>query len=810
MALKFRRGTTAQQSGSLQFGEPFVNTTLGTLVIGGPDGDIVLSAGGTGSTGNFGAISGSGLDITGNAKIGGNLTLGGNITIGDNTSDSVNIVANLSSSLIPQTTNAFDLGSETKMWRDLYISTASIKMVDPTTNQVVTTITGTKNGGIRIGNVEISTGSISFVDNNGIVVTPIAFSSSNGVSNIYTTTGSFNSYTQSANARLGSLEAATSSYANSASVASSIVTSVSASDFGQTILSASIATTNNTQTTNITVASASAWGAFQSASAYSASAAVIDNTQTTNITTATQAAAGAFASASAYSASAAVIDNTQTANITTAQNSAAGAFASASAYSASAVTTYAKLSGGNIFNGTQTITGSLFVSSNLVVQGSSSLQNITASAVSIGTNTIILNTDTPAVRFSGIRSVDSGSTGGSGSFLYDSVLDEFIFVHRGDGTTVTSSVFLVGPETYNDLGNETYPTANRLLKGGGREHVANSNITDTGTLVTVASATQITGSLGVQGTVGVIGDLTINGTSYSAATSGTAGAQGRQGPQGNQGVQGTQGTQGVQGTQGFQGNQGVQGTQGTQGFQGNQGPTGPTGNNGPTGGAGPTGPQGNQGPTGPTGGGGATGAQGPTGPAGGTGPTGGAGPTGPQGFQGRQGPTGPAGSNGGPGPAGSNGGPGPTGPAGPTGPTGNPFGGGTFTGGIAVQGAITATGDITAFSSDNRLKVRIGNIENALSKVQQLNGFHYTNSDIAKSLGYTTDELQVGVSAQEVQAVLPEVVVLAPIDRLVLESGEIVSKTGENYLTVKYEKIVPLIIEAIKELKAELDELKNK
>jgi hypothetical protein len=108
------------------------------------------------------------------------------------------------------------------------------------------------------------------------------------------------------------------------------------------------------------------------------------------------------------------------------------------------------------------------------------------------------------------------------------------------------------------------------------------------------------------------------------------------------------------------------------------------------------------------------------------------------------------------------------------------------------------------------LKVRIGNIENALSKVQQLNGFHYTNSDVAKSLGYTTDEQQVGVSAQEVQEVLPEVVVLAPIDRLVLESGEIISKSGENYLTVKYEKIVPLIIEAIKELKAELDELKNK
>jgi hypothetical protein len=125
MALKFRRGTTAQQSGSLAFGEPFVNTTLGTLIVGGTDGDIVLSAGGTGSTGNFGPISGSGLDITGNANIAGNLTLGGQLTIGDATSDTVNVVASLSSSLIPQTTKVFDLGSTTKEWDKLYASTAN-------------------------------------------------------------------------------------------------------------------------------------------------------------------------------------------------------------------------------------------------------------------------------------------------------------------------------------------------------------------------------------------------------------------------------------------------------------------------------------------------------------------------------------------------------------------------------------------------------------------------------------------------------------------------------------------------------------
>jgi hypothetical protein len=126
MGLKFRRGSTAQQSGSLAFGEPYVNTTLGTLVVGGATGDIILSSTGTGSTGNFGAISGSGLDITGNANVAGNLTLGGKLTIGDNTSDTVNVIASLSSSLIPSLDSIFDLGSPSKQWRDLYLSSASL------------------------------------------------------------------------------------------------------------------------------------------------------------------------------------------------------------------------------------------------------------------------------------------------------------------------------------------------------------------------------------------------------------------------------------------------------------------------------------------------------------------------------------------------------------------------------------------------------------------------------------------------------------------------------------------------------------
>ena len=175
MGLKFRRGTTAQKSGSLAFGEPYVNTDLGTLQIGGASGDITLGSTGTGSTGAFGAISGSGLDITGNANIGGNLTIGGQVTIGDNTSDSVNVVASLSSSLIPQTTNVFDLGSATKIWKDLYISTGSIKFVDPGTNTVVGTLSSNAGGDFKVvgqlsaSSIEIASSSmaeIRLINNN--------------------------------------------------------------------------------------------------------------------------------------------------------------------------------------------------------------------------------------------------------------------------------------------------------------------------------------------------------------------------------------------------------------------------------------------------------------------------------------------------------------------------------------------------------------------------------------------------------------------------------------------------------------------
>ncbi len=122
-----------------------------------------------------------------------------------------------------------------------------------------------------------------------------------------------------------------------------------------------------------------------------------------------------------------------------------------------------------------------------------------------------------------------------------------------------------------------------------------------------------------------------------------------------------------------------------------------------------------------------------------------------------------------------------------------------------TTGEIRATNAITAFYSDKRLKTNFKSIEHPLDKVDQLTGLMYTQNALAEQFGYNDYSQQVGVFAQDVQQVQPEAVKPAPFD--IAEDGT--SSSGENYLTVQYEKLIPLLIEAIKELRAEVNQLKG-
>ena len=118
----------------------------------------------------------------------------------------------------------------------------------------------------------------------------------------------------------------------------------------------------------------------------------------------------------------------------------------------------------------------------------------------------------------------------------------------------------------------------------------------------------------------------------------------------------------------------------------------------------------------------------------------------------------------------------------------------TITGTLTVTGAITATGDITAFSaSDIRFKENIITIESPIEKIKMISGNTYDwkaeNKDIH---GFEGND--VGVIAQEIEEVLPQLVV-----------------TRDNgYKAVKYDKLVALLIEGIKEQQKQIEDLSNK
>ncbi len=123
---------------------------------------------------------------------------------------------------------------------------------------------------------------------------------------------------------------------------------------------------------------------------------------------------------------------------------------------------------------------------------------------------------------------------------------------------------------------------------------------------------------------------------------------------------------------------------------------------------------------------------------------------------------------------------------------------------------IRATSNIYAYTSDKRLKENFRIIENAVDKVKSLGGYIFDwREDMMAKYEFEPDQTKddAGVIAQDVLKVMPAAVQRAPFDYDPNKKGH--SKSGEEFMTVQYEKMVPLLIEAIKEQQEQIDQLKK-
>ena len=128
-----------------------------------------------------------------------------------------------------------------------------------------------------------------------------------------------------------------------------------------------------------------------------------------------------------------------------------------------------------------------------------------------------------------------------------------------------------------------------------------------------------------------------------------------------------------------------------------------------------------------------------------------------------------------------------------------------------VNGNLGATGNITAYYSDERLKNITEYVSDVLPALDKINVFKYNCNDLAESFGYDKSKKEIGLSAQEIQKFYPEIVSIAPFDAdCDKETKKIISKSGENYLTLDYERLVPVLLQAIKELNRKYTALEDK
>ena len=454
------------------------NITGGTVTVTGDQTiDGTLSV--TGSTG-FGAdirvedvatvgklisgeITGSNLKLTGDADIAGNINLGGNITVGDATTDFVSFGADISSSIIPDVDNAFDLGTTTQGWKDLYVSgTAYVQDISLEGSLSVTDLVLpgdlTVNGNTILGDATTDTvvinsadvtmasipegSTIKFigldadkklvqdtlderiqgdtlVDNDGIPLTVNRISFAADGDSLQDDADL--TYNKSTNI----LTVDSTTVGTNVSAGGSLVVGTTSELKGNVGINSNLLVTGS--------------ATLKSGVDIGGNLGVTGNTTTTGTVT---------------------VNNTlNVTGLATLENS---------------VDIEENLS----VTGTTTLGGNVSISGNLEILGDATSVTIQSQTLEIDDNIIRLNAYSPFERYAGFEVIDSGSTGVSASLVWDSQDDYWMFVSASG-----ESSKLIGT-TAGTYGSETSLTTNIVPKSTGDNNIGDSKIGDNGTTLT--------------------------------------------------------------------------------------------------------------------------------------------------------------------------------------------------------------------------------------------------------------------------------------------------------------------------------------
>lgn len=153
--------------------------------------------------------------------------------------------------------------------------------------------------------------------------------------------------------------------------------------------------------------------------------------------------------------------------------------------------------------GNYVVTGSLTLTQNLTVLGSSSLVYVTSSNLAVSASFISVNVFEPAERFGGLKVYDSGSSNATASLAWDSQHNHWVY-QNVDGASYSGGMLLSGPRNSGSLGDEPGLIDGRIVKSVGGDHIDVSIISETGTTINIDGnlvADSITGSFDFFGLV---------------------------------------------------------------------------------------------------------------------------------------------------------------------------------------------------------------------------------------------------------------------------------------------------------------------